>query len=138
MLVATDRTHFFFDGGEQKGVTADAIAEFDRWINKELKTPKNQRIQVVVAPMRRDLLTKALLEGRGDVIATYVTDTSERRKQVDFADGGFKVNEVFVTGKTDAVLTNVDQLAGREAWVRRGSAYYESLPALNTKFVNAA
>lgn len=134
MLVATDRTHFFFDGGEQKGVTADAIAEFDRWINKELKTPKNQRIQVVVAPMRRDLLTKALLEGRGDVIATYVTDTSERRKQVDFADGGFKVNEVFVTGKTDAVLTNVDQLAGREAWVRRGSAYYESLTALNTKF----
>jgi membrane-bound lytic murein transglycosylase MltF len=134
MLVATDRTHFFFDGGEQKGVTADAIAEFDRWINKELKTPKNQRIQVVVAPMRRDQLTKALLEGRGDVIATYVTVTPERRKQVDFADAGFKVNEVFVTGKTDVVLTNVDQLAGREASVRRGSAYYESLIALNAKF----
>jgi membrane-bound lytic murein transglycosylase MltF len=133
MLVATDRTHFFFDGGEQKGVTADAIAEFDRWINEELKTPKNLRVQVVVVPLRRDQLAKALLEGRGDVIATYVTDTPERRKMVDFADAGFKVNEVFVSGKADAALTNVDQLSGREVWVRRGSAYDDSLIALNTK-----
>lgn len=133
MLVAIDRTHFFFDGGEQKGITADAIAEFDRWINQELKTAKNLRIQVVVAPVRRDQLAKALLEGRGDVIATYVSDTPERRKLVDFADAGFKVNEVLVTGKADAPLTNVEQLGGREVWVRRGSAYFESLTALNAR-----
>jgi membrane-bound lytic murein transglycosylase MltF len=133
MLVATDRTHFFFDGGEQKGITADAIAAFDAWINKELNTPKNLRLQVIVVPLRRDQLAKALIEGRGDVIATYITDTPERRKVVDFADGGFKVNEVFVSGKTDTILTNVDELAGREVWVRRGSAYYDSLIALNTK-----
>lgn len=133
MLVATDRTHFFFDGGEQKGITADALAEFDRWINKELKTAKNLRIQVVVVPVRRDQLAQALLEGRGDVIATYVTDTPERRKLVDFADAGFKVNEVLVTGKSDAALTNVEQLGGREVWVRRGSAYFESLTVLNAR-----
>ena len=135
MLVATDRTHFFLDGGAQKGLTADAIAEFERWINKELKRPKNLQIQVVVAPLRRDQLATALLEGRGDVIATYVTDTPERRKVVDFADAGFKVNEVFVSGKADAALTNVDQLAGREVWVRDGSAHHESLLALNTTLV---
>ena len=134
MLVASDRTHFFFDGPTQRGITADAIVEFERWMNKELKTPRNLRIQVVVAPMPRDQLARALLDGRGDVIATFVTDTPERRTQVDFADAGFKVNEVLVTDKAGASLTAIDQLSGREVWARRGSAHLESLVALNKTF----
>src|SRR5512140_3619675 len=39
MLVAMDRTHFYFDRGTYRGITADAVAEFDRWVNAELKTP---------------------------------------------------------------------------------------------------
>jgi hypothetical protein len=35
-LVAVDRTHFFFDRGAQKGITAEALIEFERWVNKEL------------------------------------------------------------------------------------------------------
>jgi membrane-bound lytic murein transglycosylase MltF len=130
-LVAVDRTHFFFDGGAQKGISADALAEFDRWLNKELKTQKNLKIQVIVVPVRRDQLLPALLNGRGDVIAAYVTDTPERRKVVDFADAGFQVTEVFVSGAATSAPTTTDELSGREVWVRRGSAYFESLNDLN-------
>jgi len=130
-LVAVDRTHFFFDGGMQKGITADALVAFDNWLNKELKTKKNLKIQVVVVPVRRDQLVPALLNGRGDVIAAYVTDTPERRKVVDFADAGFQVTEVFVSNATASAPTTTDDLSGREVWVRRGSAYFESLNDLN-------
>jgi membrane-bound lytic murein transglycosylase MltF len=131
MLVATDRTHFFFDGGAQKGITADALAEFDNWINKELKTTKNLKIQVVVAPVRRDQLLSALQSGRGDVIAAYVTDTPERRKVVDFAEAGFQVTEVFVSNASTPAPATLDDLSGRDVWVRRGSACFESLQDLN-------
>jgi len=136
MLVATDRTHFFFDGGQQKGITADALAAFDTWINKELKTKKNLKIQVVVAPVRRDQLLPALLSGRGDVIAAYVTETPERRKVVDFADAGFQVTEVFVNNAATPAPAKLDDLSGRDVWVRRGSAYFESLETLNRDFAS--
>lgn len=131
MLVSIDRTHFFFDHAQQRGIVADAVAEFDRWINEKLQRPKNSRIQTVVVPVRRDQLLQALLSGRGDVIAVYVTDTAERRKHVAFADAGFKVNEVFVAHSSSPAPTSLDDLAGREVWVRHGSAYFESLASLN-------
>jgi membrane-bound lytic murein transglycosylase MltF len=131
MLVATDRTHFFFDGGRQKGITADALTEFDRWINKELQTKKHLKIQVVVAPVRRDQLLPALQSGRGDVIAAYVTDTPERRKLVDFPEAGFQVTEVFISNSATPAPATLDDLSGRDVWVRRGSAYFESLQNLN-------
>jgi membrane-bound lytic murein transglycosylase MltF len=133
-LVAVDRTHFFFDRGAQKGITADALMEFDRWINAELKTKKNLKMQVVVVPVRRDQLLPALLSGRGDIIAVFVTDTPERRKVVDFADAGFQVTEVFVSNAATPAAATVDDLSGREVWVRRGSAYFESLNDLNRGF----
>jgi membrane-bound lytic murein transglycosylase MltF len=134
MLVTIDRTHFFFDGAVQKGVVADAVKEFDQWLNKTLKRPKNSRIQTVVVPVRRDQLLPALQSGRGDVIAVYVTDTPERRKQVAFADAGFKVNEVFVANAAAPPPTGLDDLAGREVWVRRGGIHHDSLTRLNEQF----
>jgi len=133
MLVCVDRTHFFFDGAAQKGIVADAVVEFDRWFNEKLKRPANRRIQTVVVPVRRDQLLPALLSGRGDVIAVYVTETAERRNHVAFADAGFKVNEVFVTNAATPTPATLDELAGREVWVRRGSAYFESLTTLNAQ-----
>jgi membrane-bound lytic murein transglycosylase MltF len=133
-LVAVDRTHFFFDRGAQKGVTADALVEFERWVNQELKTKKNLKMQVVVVPVRRDQLLPALLSGRGDVIAVLVTDTPERRKVVDFPEAGFHVTEVFVSNATTPTPATLDDLSGREVWVRRGSAYFESLGDLNRDF----
>ena len=133
-LVAVDRTHFFFDRGAQKGITAEALIEFERWVNKELKTKKNLKVQVVVVPVRRDQLLPALLNGRGDVIAVFVTDTPERRKVVDFPTAGFQVTEVFVSNAATAAPATRDDLSAREVWVRRGSAYFESLNDLNRDF----
>ncbi|HKQ16780.1 MAG TPA: transporter substrate-binding domain-containing protein [Steroidobacteraceae bacterium] len=130
-LVAVDRTHFFFDRGAQQGITADALVQFESWVNKELKIKKNLKVQVVIVPVRRDQLLSALLSGRGDVIAVLVTETPERRKVVDFADAGFQVTEVFVSNATTPAPATVDELSGREVWVRRGSAYFESLGDLN-------
>ena len=133
-LVAVDRTHFFFDRGAQKGITAEALVEFERWVNKELKTKKNLKMQVVVVPVRRDQLLPALLSGRGDVIAVMVTDTPERRKVVDFPEAGFQVTEVFVSNAATPAPATLGDLSAREVWVRRGSAYFESLNDLNRDF----
>jgi membrane-bound lytic murein transglycosylase MltF len=137
MLVAMDRTHFYFDGGALKGITADAIREFETWMNAQLKQPKNLKVQAVIVPVRRDQLIPALLAGRGDVIATFMTATDERRKQVTFPAGDSVVNEVLVLPKGAAVPAGIEQLAGTEVHVRPSSSYHDSLVALNARFAAA-
>ena len=37
VLVTYNKTNFFLDGGTQRGVTADALREFEKALNKELR-----------------------------------------------------------------------------------------------------
>ena len=44
------------------------------------------------------------------------------------------VSEVVVTGPASPKIAGLDDLAGKEVFVRKSSSYYESLVALNKKF----
>ena len=44
------------------------------------------------------------------------------------------VSEVAVTGPASPRIATLDDLAGKEVFVRKSSSYYESLVALNRKF----
>lgn len=137
MLVTMDRTHFYFDGGRATGITADAIRQFEQWLNQQKKQAKHLNIQAVVVPVRRDQLIPALLAGRGDVIASFMTVTDERERQVTFPPGGTKVDEVLVLPKGARAPTNLEEIAGLAVHVRRSSSYHDSLVALNARLASA-
>ena len=46
------------------------------------------------------------------------------------------VREVVLTGPTSPALSTLDDLAGKEVFVRKSSSYYESLVTLNTRFAS--
>jgi membrane-bound lytic murein transglycosylase MltF len=136
MLVTYDRTHFWFDGGRQAGIVADAIAQFERWLNARLKRPRTARVHAVVVPVPRSDLAAALLDGRGDVIAMPFAETPDRLAHVAFAPGGRRVNEVLVVRRDSPAADSPAAIAGREVHVRRDSSYYESLLALNERLAD--
>ena len=131
MLVTFSKTNYFLDKAEQHGVTVDAGKLFEDFLNKRLES-KHIRVQLAFIPVSRDRIFQALAEGRGDIAAAGLTITPERLKRVDFATP-------FVTGVRELVVTSTSQpevavaedLSGREVYVRKSSAYYESLLALN-------
>jgi len=122
LLVAYDKTFYFFDNGEPHGISHELGLAFER----ELKIP------VVFIPVRRDRLLPSLIEGRGDIAAVNMTITPERLKQVDFtapfAEG---VSEVFVTSSKSGAPASLYDLSGRSVFVRRSSSYFASLENLN-------
>jgi membrane-bound lytic murein transglycosylase MltF len=92
-------------------------------------------VRVVFIPVRRDQLLPALMAGRGDIAAANLTITPERLKLVDFTKAGLtNVSEVVVTGPSSPNIASVDDLSGKQVFVRRSSSYYESLEALNKRF----
>ena len=130
-LVVHSRTSYFLDGARQRGITYEAMKEFEKLLNKRLRT-RSLQLHIVFLPVRRDELIPALLAGRGDIAAANLTITPERRKLVDFSIPLMSnVSEVLVTGPSAPDVTSWDDLAGRQIHVRKSSSYFESLQRLN-------
>ena len=133
VLVPYSRTLFYNDKGAQRGWVADALKDFEIWLNRKYKL-KNRPITVVAIPTTRELLLPGLRDGSGDMAAGNLTITEERLRRVDFSVPNRRnVVEVVVTGPESPALATLKELAGQEVHVRRSSSYYESLSKYNTR-----
>jgi membrane-bound lytic murein transglycosylase MltF len=134
VLVTYNRTNFFLDGGTQRGITADALSEFEKALNQELKLGRRS-LQVAAIPVLRNQLIPFLEEGRGDVAIASLTITPERAQRVDFSVPAARdISEVVVTGPSSPAITSLDDLSGKRVFVRPSSSYQESLNKLNVSF----
>jgi membrane-bound lytic murein transglycosylase MltF len=134
VLVAYNRTNYFLDKDTQRGTAYDAMTLFEKELNQKLKLGK-LGLHVVFIPVSRDELLTGLLEGRGDVAIAALTITPERLKIVDFTDPVYtNGSEFVVTGPGAPKITTLDDLSGREVYVRKSSSFYQSLQDLNGRF----
>jgi membrane-bound lytic murein transglycosylase MltF len=133
VAVTFNRTHYFIDKGQERGVTYESLKLFENDLNTDLKTG-NLKVHVVIVPMTRDQLYPALASGKVDMVAAMVTVTPEREKLAAFSEPTrTNVSEVVVTGPGAPPIAVVDDLAGQEVFVRRGSIYQETLTRLNAQ-----
>jgi len=131
VLVVFSKTFYFLDRGRQRGLSYDLLKEFEKFVNKKLKT-KTLKVHVVFIPVRRDELIPGLTKGLGDLAVANLTITPERLEHVDFSNPLLTgVKELLVTRPEAPSMTTVDDLAGKEIHVRKSSSYYESLARLN-------
>ena len=134
VLTAFAKGLYFLDGAEQRGATYELIKMFEEELNEKLDTGL-LTLSVLIIPVTRDRLLPALADGYGDIAAANLTITPDRLDVVDFSDPLLTgVDEVVVTGPTAPQLTALEDLGGREIFVRPSSSYYESLIRLNETF----
>jgi len=132
-LVVYNKTNYFLDGPTERGITYEALKNFEKFLNGKLKT-RHLKVHVVFIPVTRDQLLPYLAKGLGDIAAASLTITPERKKTVDFADPFYaKVSELVVTSKSAPKISSIEDLSGKSVYVRKSSSYYESLAALNKR-----
>jgi len=137
VLVTYSKTHYFVDKGTQRGLSYEVWRLFEGDLNKKLKK-KHIRVHLLFVPVARDQLIPALLEGRGDLAAANLTITPERLEKVDFTDpSATNVSEIVVTGPGAEPISTLQDLSGKEVYVRKSSSYYESLERLNGELKKA-
>ncbi len=140
VLTVYSKTFYFADKGVQRGTTYDMFRLFEQDLNKKLEKQgklkqKHLQVRVVFIPIARGDLLQALADGKGDIAAANLTITPERQKRVDFSSPLYpNVSELVVSGPASPAIASVDDLAGKEVFVRKSSSYYESLVALNKRF----
>ena len=136
ILVTYSRTNYYLDGAVTKGFTAEVAQAFEKWLNRHLKTRKYP-VHVVCIPVRRDELISALNAGRGDIAVASLSITPGREELVAFSEPWVSdVREVVVAGPESPELGSIEDLSGKEVYVRRSSSYFETLQGLNARLAS--
>jgi membrane-bound lytic murein transglycosylase MltF len=137
VLIPFSRTLFYTDKGRERGMTAELVRHWERYLNKKYAQQLGKRpLTVCMAPTTRDKLLPEVVGGLGDIAAGNITVTEARQETVDFVSPPSvrTVNEVVVVGPKAPAVASADDLAGKTVHVRKASSYYESLVALNERF----
>lgn len=133
VLCTFNRTNYFLDKAEQRGITYEAGKLFEAFLNKRLGM-KTVKVHVAFIPVRRDQIFPLLAAGGGDIAASNLTITEARSVMGTFASPwASDVRQVVVLGANEAPIAAAEDLSDRTLHVRRSSAYFESLTALNAK-----
>lgn len=136
ILVPYSKTFYLIDRGRQDGVAYAFGKAFEGWLNKTQPfADKTQRWQVMFLPTARNELLPKLLAGDGDIAAGGLTITEGRQRTIDFTDPVARdIREVIVTAPGSAKIQHIEELAGKEVYVRPSSSYFEHLVTLNERF----
>ena len=136
VLVPYSRTLYFVDKGRERGITADLVRDFERYINKKYAKQLGKRpLTVLLIVTTRDKALSSVALGLGDIAAGNFTATEKRGKIVDMVAPTDRkpVQELIVTGPASRQIGRLDDLAGKTVHVRKASSYYESVVALNKR-----
>jgi membrane-bound lytic murein transglycosylase MltF len=140
VLTVYSKTFYTVDKGVQRGAAYDAATLFVEDLNKKLAKDnklkqKHIKMRVLFIPLGRGELLPALAAGKGDIAMAALGVTEERQKLVDFASPMVSNAKVLVvSGPASPAISSVDDLAGKQVFVRRSSVHHELLTALNRRF----
>ncbi len=133
-LVIYSRTDFFFSSGTPKGFQVELLREYEKQLNAGVKRAA-ERVRVQFIPTTFDRLIPDLLQGKGDIAAALMTITPEREKKINFITSKQQnVQEILVTHKSITNIQSLEDLAGQQIYVLKGSSYAEHLRELNQIF----
>ena len=137
VLVPYGRTFFYHDSGRTRGISADLLAELERYINQKLKTGRTP-ISVLAIPVERDQLISGVANGLGDIAVGNLTVTPQRQQLVDFITlEGFPQREIVISSSTAPEIMDERDLSNQALAVRHSSSYFSSIEQLNRRLVQA-
>ena len=83
MLVPYSRSLYYNDKGFERGLSAESVRGFEKWLNRKFeKALKNRPVTVLIVPTTRDRLLPDVVAGLGDAAVGNLTMTSARRLRV--------------------------------------------------------
>ncbi|MGD9043906.1 MAG: lytic transglycosylase F [Desulfobacterales bacterium] len=129
VLVSFNKTNFFEAGGQIKGLEAELMRQYEKYLRQ------GSKINVIFIAQPFKELIPALIDGRGDIAAAGLTITPDRQKQVAFTDPYIKnIDEIIVAAKGVTGLKHKTDLSGHKIHVVSGSSYVQHLKELNHQF----
>src|SRR5271169_4315792 len=136
-LVVLNPIGFFYDKGMPRGAIFEALEEFQKFVNKKLKTGK-LTVNIPYLPVAPGQLEAALTKGMGDLVANAVVITPERQQRFAFSVPiQTDVTQIVLSGPSFGSVSSLEDLGGKEIYVNPLMVSYENLQKANASLQNA-
>lgn len=134
VLVTHNKTNFFVVKGQPHGFEYELLQEYAKWLNKTVKK-RQIKTRLVFIPVPFDKLLTGLRNGKGDLAASGLTITPERRKLVNFTIPYVpNVEEIIVARKGLKGVKQLRDLQNRSVFFVQATSYEAHLRELNHRF----
>jgi len=128
VITRNNAASYFLWRGELLGFEYDLVKAFAK--------QHKLRLEIISAPSHEAQIPM-LLEGKGDIIASFLSVTEQRKQRgIVFSRYHHKASEIIVTRSDDHSISTLNDLSGRSIYVRKSSAYWETLAALRSTGLN--
>ncbi len=146
-ILSTKQQHLYTDDLEQikkrktlRVITRNNAASYFLWrgelmgfeyeLVKKFASQHDLRVEVITAPSH-DAQIPMLLEGKGDIIASFMTITDSRKAQnIQFSRPYHRTVEVIISRSNDKIISSLEDIKGRTLYVRKSSSYWNTLQEL--------
>ena len=119
------------EGMKTYGLAYDLLNLFEKELNRQLKF-NPAKVRVIFIPVSREQIVPLLTSGHADMIASGFTITSERKELIDFSTPTVTgIKDIVVGGPSASPINSIEDLAGKQIYVRENSSYQSSLNRLN-------
>jgi membrane-bound lytic murein transglycosylase MltF len=136
VLVGYSHTHYFMDGLNIRGISAENLRRFDPFLQERLGSPR-PRINILPIPVARDEMIDFLAAGLADLAVGNITITDARAERVNFSRPLRRdVSELVIHHSDVGDIDSLEALAGRDVHVRRSSSFVQSLEGLNASLLD--
>jgi len=133
VLVVASEIMYHLDRGKKSGFVYEYMKSFEHFINRKFPQKKKHiKTRVIFIPVARNRLIPDLLEGRGDIAVADIAISSEKQKQIDFTVPFLDhIQTIVVSGKQAPDVKTIEELSGKEIFVRASSGFREYLETVN-------
>ena len=111
------RSLYYVDKGRERGIAAELVRDFERWVNQKYAKQLGKRpLTVYIVAATRDTLAADLKGGLADIAVGYLSATEEHLKVADFVAPDEKVAdvEILVTGPASPAIASIDDLSRQD------------------------
>lgn len=131
VLVPYTHLYYTINLKKRSGIAFDVLTMFENSINKQLRL-KPHEVRILFIPVNRSQIIPLLEEGYADFAYAGMNITEERKEKVDFSMPTISgLNEIVVGSQASPKLNTLDDLSGKEIYLREGSSYESAVLKLN-------
>lgn len=134
VLVPYTHLYYTINLNKRSGIAFEILTLFENSINKQLRLKPHQ-VRIIFIPVNRSQIIPLLQEGYADFAYAGMNITEERKKVVDFSIPSISgLKEIIVGSPTSPKLNSLEDLSGKEIYLREDSSYESAVLKLNESF----
>jgi len=136
VLVPYTHLYYTINLNKRSGIAFDILTLFENSINKQLRLKPHQ-VRIIFIPVNRSQIIPLLQEGYADFAYAGMNITEERKEKVDFSIPTISgLKEIIVGGPASPKLKSLEDLSGKEIYLREDSSYESAVLKLNDSLTN--